>query len=208
MVIQKIIEKLKETYPKAECTLNYRTPLECLVAIRLSAQCTDARVNLVTPSLFSKFTTLEDFVNANPENIAQYIYSCGFYKVKSQDIVNMCKKIISDFNGQIPQNLKDLTSLPGIGRKTANLFLGEIYNIPGLVVDTHFIRVTKRLGFHSSDNAVKVEQIMAEIVPPNEMLDFCHRLVAHGRNTCTAHKPVCKNCCLLELCKSATFTSN
>lgn len=197
---QSTIEILKEQYPNASCSLIYNTPLEFLISIRLSAQCTDARVNSVTPSLFSEFKNLEEFSNAEPEKIEPYIYPCGFYKIKSCDIVNMCKIIKNEFGGKIPDNLTDLISLPGIGRKTANLFLGEIFNKPGIVVDTHFIRITKRLGFHCSKNALKIEKIMENLIPPPEMLKFCHRIIAHGRKVCTARSPKCSECCLKKIC--------
>ncbi len=197
---QSAVKILKEQYPNASCSLIYNTPLEFLISIRLSAQCTDARVNSVTPSLFADFKNLEEFSNAEPEKIEKYIYPCGFYKIKSCDIVNMCKIIKNRFRGKIPDNLTDLITLPGIGRKTANLFLGEIFNKPGIVVDTHFIRITKRLGFHCSKNALKIEKIMENLIPPLEMLKFCHRVIDHGRKVCTARNPKCYECCLKKIC--------
>lgn len=194
------VKILKEIYPTASCSLVYRTPIELLISIRLSAQCTDARVNLVTPELFSKFKNLEDFAEAQPEELEKYIYSCGFYKIKSQDIVNMCRIIKKKYGGKIPDNLNDLTSLPGIGRKTANLFLGEIFNRPAIVVDTHFIRITKRLGFHDTENATQIENIMKNLISPPDMLGFCHRIIAHGRKVCTARSPKCNQCYLKNIC--------
>lgn len=198
--IQKIISLLEYEYPKPQCTLIYNSPLQLMIAAHLSAQCTDARVNIVTPQLFSLFKTAEDFANADLSVIEECIKSCGFYKVKSRNIVNMCKKLISDFEGKIPDNIEDLTSLPGIGRKTANLILGEVYGIPGIIVDTHFSRVTRRLGFHNLKDPTKIEFIMKNIVPEEKSNDFCHRIVEHGRKVCKAIKPLCQNCILKELC--------
>ena len=195
-----IIEKFKKRYPIPKCTLDFKSPLELLIAIRLSAQCTDERVNKVTPKLFANYKTLDDFANANPKDIEKYIYSCGFYKTKSQNIIDMCKKIINEFASMIPDNMEDLLSLPGIGRKTANLFLGEVYGKPALVVDTHFIKVTKRLGFHDTKDPLKVEDIMSKYIPPEESLSFCHRIVEHGRKICTAHNPKCSICCINNVC--------
>lgn len=196
------VKKLKEEYPNSECSLIYSNPLQLLIAIRLSAQCTDARVNIVTAELFSKFKSLDDFSNATTQEIAKYIRSCGFYRIKSNDIINMCKAIKERFNGIIPDNMDDLTSLPGIGRKTANLFLSEVYKRPAIIVDTHFIRITKRLGFHDTKDANKIEKIMKKLINPSESSDFCHRIVAHGRNICTARSPKCLECCLKNICRS------
>lgn len=195
-----IVEKLKKEYPIPKCTLDFKSPLELLIAIRLSAQCTDERVNKVTPALFANYNTLEDFANADPEVIGEYIYSCGFYKTKSQNIVDMCKTIVAKYNGTIPDNMEGILSLPGIGRKTANLFLGEVYGKPALVVDTHFIKVTKRLGFHNTKDPLKVETVMLKYIPPEESLPFCHRIVEHGRKVCTAHSPKCEQCCINSVC--------
>ncbi len=196
-----VVRELKKEYPVSKCTLNFSNPLELLVAIRLSAQCTDERVNMVTPLLFSKYKTLEDFANADPNAVAKYIYSCGFYKTKSQNIVDMCTDILNKFGGIMPDNMDDLLLLPGIGRKTANLFLGEVYGKPAIVVDTHFIRITKRLGFHSTKDPLQIEKIMLEYIPEDESLDFCHRVVEHGRMVCTARSPKCENCVLKSVCK-------
>ncbi len=196
------VKKLKETYPNAECSLVYSNPLQLLIAIRLSAQCTDARVNIVTAELFSKFKSINDFSNATAQEIAKYIRSCGFYRIKSNDIINMCKTIKEKFKGTIPDNMKDLTSLPGIGRKTANLFLSEIYGRSAIIVDTHFIRITKRLGFHNIKDATKIEKIMGKLINPSESSGFCHRIVAHGRSICTARSPKCLECCLKNICRS------
>ena len=198
--IQKIISILENEYPSPECTLNYNSPIQLIIAARLSAQCTDARVNLVTPKLFSLFKDIEDFANADLNVIEECIKSCGFYKVKSQNIIDMCKKLLSDFNGKIPDNIDDLTTLPGIGRKTANLILAEVYGIPGIIVDTHFSRVTRRLGFHNLKDPIKIEFVMKNIIPPEKSNDFCHRMVEHGRKICKAQKPLCEKCILKKLC--------
>ncbi len=198
--IEAVINLLKDEYPQANCSLIYSSPLELLICTRLSAHCTDARVNLVTPSLFSAFKSVEDFAKADPAEIEKYVKSCGLYKTKSKNIVDMCKKIISCFGGQVPNNQKDLESLPGIGRKSANLILGEIYRKPGIIVDTHFSRATNRLGFHNSKDPLKIEKIMKEIVPEKESIDFCHRLVLHGRVVCKARNPLCDSCTLKNLC--------
>lgn len=197
---QEIIDLLKKEYPDPKCSLKYNSPLELVISARLSAQCTDARVNQVTPHLFSLFQSAEDFADADINEVSECIKSCGFYKVKSKNIVDMCKKLISDFGGEIPDNLEDLTSLPGIGRKTANLILAELYGKPGIIVDTHFTRVTRRLGFHNLKDPTKIEFVMKEIIPPKDSGDFCHRIVEHGRNVCKARKSLCEKCVLNVLC--------
>lgn len=196
-----VAKKLQKLYPEASCSLNYNSPLELLIATRLSAQCTDERVNKVTPALFEKFKSAQDFADASPEDIVPYIHSCGFFRTKSNDIVNMCKRIVSDFGGKVPDNMEDLTSLAGVGRKTANLVLGMIYGKPGIVVDTHFIRITKRLGFHDTENAEKIEKIMKNLIPPEISQKLCHQIVIHGRNICKAINPKCDECELKSECK-------
>ena len=194
------VEALKKEYPDAICSLEYSDPLQLLIATRLAAQCTDARVNMVTPALFAAFPTVDDFAEATEEEVAQYIKSCGLYKTKSRDIVALAKMIKADFNGNVPDNMKDLLKLPGIGRKTANLILGDVYGKPAVVVDTHCIRITKRLGLHDLKDQVKIENILRELLPPEESNDFCHRIVLHGRAVCDARKPDCKNCCMFKFC--------
>lgn len=196
------INALKEEYPDAECSLVYTDPLQLLIATRLAAQCTDLRVNKVTPALFKRFKTVEDFANADAEEIQKYIYSCGFYKVKSKDIIAMCKMLCEKYNGKVPDKLEELIKLPGIGRKTANLIMGDIFHKPAVVVDTHCIRITSRLGFHSIKDAEKIEKILKNLLPPEESNDFCHRLVLHGRAVCDARKPICDKCCMKDFCKS------
>lgn len=197
------VEALKQEYPDAKCSLTYTTPLQLLIATRLSAQCTDARVNLVTPALFERFPTAEDFAQASYDEVAEYIKSCGLYKTKSKDIVELCKKLIADFGGEVPDNIDDLTTLPGIGRKTANLICGDVFGKPAVVVDTHCIRITTRLGLHKLTDQKKIEMELKKLLPPTESNDFCHRLVLHGRAVCAARAPKCKNCCMKNFCRNA-----
>lgn len=194
------VQALKREYSDAECSLDYKDALQLLIATRLAAQCTDKRVNLVTPALFAKYKNAKDFAKANIEDIEEIIKSCGFYKVKSKDIVNMCRVLIKDFGGVVPDNMEDLLKLPGIGRKTANLILGDIYGKPAIVVDTHCIRLTKRLGFHNIKNPEKIEKILKEVLPESESNNFCHRLVLHGRAVCKAGRPMCESCCMKDFC--------
>ncbi len=200
--INKIIEIFDKHYADAKCALNYSSQLELLVCARLSAQCTDLRVNLVTPRLFSRFKTVDDFANADIIELQEYIKTCGLYKTKSRHIIDMCKMLIEKFNRSVPTTLEDLQSLPGIGRKTANLFLAEIYKKPVIVVDTHFARITRRLGFHDSRDPFKIEIIMKDIVPEDKAIKFGHQVIAHGRKVCIAKFPSCEKCCLKNLCNS------
>lgn len=195
------VEALKNEYPEAICSLVYDDPLQLLIATRLAAQCTDARVNMVTPALFERFKTVDDFANATVEEVAEYIKSCGLYKTKSKDIVAMAQAIKNNFGGNVPDNLDDLITLPGIGRKTANLIMGDIYKQPAVVVDTHCIRITRRLGLHDLTDQKKIEFALKKLLPPDESNDFCHRIVLHGRAVCTARSPKCENCCMQDFCK-------
>lgn len=198
-----IIEALKQLYPDAECALQYKKDYELMIAVRLSAQCTDARVNMVTPALFSRFPTLESFAEADVSEVEQYVHSCGFYKHKAQDIVLACRMLLERFGGKVPDNMDDLLSLPGVGRKTANLLLGDIYCRPGSVVcDTHCIRICNLLGLAQGKEPEKVEQQLRAILPPEESSDFCHRIVLHGRSVCIARRPQCTNCTLAPFCRS------
>lgn len=194
------VEALKKEYPDAICSLCYTDPFQLLVATRLSAQCTDARVNMVTPALFERFPNAKSFAEATEQDLAEYIKSCGLYKTKSRDIVAMAKKLTDDYNGKVPDNIEDLTSLPGIGRKTANLIIGDVYGKPAVVVDTHCIRITRRLGLHELKDAKKIEFILRDLLPPEESNDFCHRIVLHGRAVCDARKPKCEECCMKDFC--------
>ena len=195
------VEALKKEYPDAVCSLTADTPFELLIATRLSAQCTDARVNLVTPALFSKYRTLEDYASADAEDIAEIIHSCGFFRQKSKDIVGMAQKILSDFDGKVPDNIEDLTTLPGVGRKTANLICGDVYGKPAIVADTHLIRISNRLGLVATKDPYKVELELKKLLPPEESNDFCHRAVLHGRAICDARKPKCDVCPMGAFCK-------
>lgn len=203
------IEALKTAYPDAICSLEYADPLQLLIATRLAAQCTDARVNLVTPALFARFPTLEAFCDGTQEEIGALIHSCGFYKTKSKDILECCRMIRDRFGGTVPDTIEDLITLPGIGRKTANLVVGDIYGKPAVVVDTHCIRLTNRLGLTKNLVPEKVETELRALLPPEESNNFCHRLVLHGREVCTARKALCENCCMGDFCKKAgMLTSN
>ena len=190
------VELLKQKYPDAKCSLNYETPFQLLIATRLSAQCTDARVNMVTPALFKKYPTAEKLGNANLAEVENIIKSCGLYKTKAKDIISIGQDIANKFSGIVPSTLEELTALSGVGRKTANLICGDIYGKPAVVTDTHFIRITGRLGLTNSKNPLIVEKDLIKLLPKNESSDFCHRIVLHGRETCTARAPKCENCVL------------
>lgn len=197
----KAVDALKKEYPDAICSLTYDDPLQLLIATRLAAQCTDARVNMVTPALFERFKNAEDFANATYDEVAEYIKTCGLYKTKSKDLVELGKMLVSDYNGQVPDSLDELIKLPGIGRKTANLVMGDVFKKPAVVVDTHCIRITRRLGLHNEKDAKKIEFILRDLLPQDESNDFCHRIVLHGRAVCTARKAMCDNCCMSEFCR-------
>lgn len=194
------VQALKREYKNPVCSLEYKDPFQLLVATRLAAQCTDARVNVVMPGLFGRFKNIEDFAKADVEEVERYIKSCGFYRTKARDIIAFSQMLLNEFNGVVPDNIEDLIKLPGIGRKTANLIVGDIYKKPAVVVDTHCIRITARLGLHKLKDAAKIEKILRELLPENESNDFCHRLVLHGRAVCKARKPKCEICCMKEFC--------
>ena len=196
----KVIESLKAEYPEVKCALTYEKPHELLIATRLSAQCTDVRVNMVTPELFRRFPEIKDFAEAEPEEVAEYIRSCGLFQTKSRDIVKMCRQLHEDYNDTVPDEVDELVKLAGVGRKTANLIAGELYGKTAFVCDTHVIRLTNRIGLAVGKDAVKVEKQLREIVPPEEGLGLCHRLVWHGRLVCSARKPECERCCLKGIC--------
>ena len=196
-----IIDILKDRYPQALCALHYKTDYQLMIAVRLSAQCTDARVNLVTPALFEAYPTLDDLANANISDIEGYIHSCGFYRQKAKDIVLSCQMLINDYNRKVPDSMEELLKLPGVGRKTANLLLGDLYAVPGSVVcDTHCIRICGRLGLSHGKEPEKVEKQLRAILPPEESSDFCHRIVLFGRDCCTARNPKCSECPLAMYC--------
>lgn len=195
------VELLKTEYPEAICSLNYSDPFQLLVATRLSAQCTDARVNLVTPALFGEFPTAEAMANAELSRVEEHIKSCGLYKTKAKDLIGIGKGITERFGGRVPDTIEELTTLPGVGRKTANLVVGDVYGKPAVVTDTHFIRLVNRLGLTTSKEPFKVEKELKKLLPPDESNNFCHRTVLHGRAVCTARKAYCENCVLKEICK-------
>ena len=201
------VDALKALYPKAVCSLTAQNPLQLLIATRLSAQCTDARVNLVTPALFARFPTLDSLADADPEEVGDYIRSCGLYKTKARDIVAMCRMLREEYDGRIPDTVEELTKLPGVGRKTANLICGDVYGKPAVVADTHCIRITGRIGLtDGSKDPYKVEMQLKKVLPPEESNAFCHRIVHFGRDICTARSPKCGECPLAAFCKSAPRT--
>lgn len=195
-----VVEALEKKYPDALCSLTYRKPHELMIAARLSAQCTDARVNLVTPVLFEKYRTIDDFAEAELSDIEEIVKPCGLYKTKAKSIIDMCREVRDRFGGQLPRTLEELTTLPGIGRKTANLLMGDIYGKPAIVADTHCIRISGRLGFATSKDPARTERELKEIIAPEKSSDFCHRLVLFGRETCKARAPRCNGCELREYC--------
>ena len=199
--VQAIIEILKSRYPDALCALHYQKDYELMIAVRLSAQCTDARVNLVTPALFEAYPTLEAMASAPIEQVEALVHSCGFYKHKARDIVLACQMLLNEYGGKVPGTMEQLLRLPGVGRKTANLLLGDLYAVPGSVVcDTHCIRICGRLGLSQGKEPEKVEKQLRKILPPEESSDFCHRIVLFGRDVCTARAPKCDSCPLAMLC--------
>ena len=198
--VTNILSALKELYPDALCALHFGKDYELMIAVRLSAQCTDARVNLVTPALFAKYPTLEAFAAADVGDVEELVRSCGFYKHKARDIVLACQMLLSDFLGRVPDNMEDLLKLPGVGRKTANLLLGDIYHKEAYVCDTHCIRICGKLGLSQGKDPQKVEMQLRKVIPPEESSDFCHRIVLHGRAVCTARNPKCSQCTLAPFC--------
>lgn len=203
-----IVNRLELAYPDAACSLEYEKPYELLISVRLSAQCTDARVNIVTKKLFERFKSLEDFAAADISEVEDYIRPCGLFRTKAKSIVELANVLISEYNGQLPETLDELVKLPGIGRKTANLIMGDVYHQPAVVTDTHCIRITNRLGLVSVDDPYKVEKALREILPPDRSNDFCHRLVHFGREVCSARSPKCQNCPLSDLCDTHIGNTN
>lgn len=200
--VNAIIEILKNKYPDALCALQYEKDYELMIAVRLSAQCTDARVNMITPALFAAYPTLESLAQADIADIERYIHSCGFYRQKAKDIVLACQMVLEKHGGKVPGTMEELLGLPGVGRKTANLLLGDIFGVPGSVVcDTHCIRICGRLGLSVGKEPEKVEQQLRKILPPEESGDFCHRIVLFGRDICTARAPKCEKCPLAIHCR-------
>lgn len=198
-----IIAALKASYPDPKCALHYEKDYELMIAVRLSAQCTDERVNVVTPALFAHFPTLDAFADADIAEVEHFVRSCGFYHHKARDIVLACDALRRQHGGRVPDTMEKLLALPGVGRKTANLLLGDLYKKPGSVVcDTHCIRITNKLGLAVGKEPEKVERQLRAILPPEESSDFCHRIVLHGRAVCTARSPKCGECPLQTFCKS------
>ncbi len=195
------VAELEKLYPAAECTLDYGEPYELLIATRLAAQCTDARVNIVTKELFAKYPTLEAFANADLAELEQNVKPCGFYRTKAKSIIVMSQRLISDFGGVVPDTMEELLSLSGVGRKTANLILGDVYGKPAVVTDTHCIRITGRLGLTKNTEPHKVEDDLRKLLPPDKSNDFCHRVVEFGRDICKARSPKCGECPLNTFCR-------
>ena len=200
--VSEIISLLEQKYPEAPCALHYTKDYELMIAVRLSAQCTDARVNLITPALFAAYPTLEAMANADIAHVEELIHSCGFFRQKAKDIVLACQMLLTEHGGKVPNSMEALLKLPGVGRKTANLLLGDLYGQPGSVVcDTHCIRICGRLGLSKGKEPEKVEKQLRAILPPEKSSDFCHRIVLFGREVCIARSPKCAECPLSHLCK-------
>ena len=195
-----IIDELNKLYPQSHCCLNYSKPYELLIATRLSAQCTDARVNLVTPALFAKYPTMESFAKADFDDICELIHSCGFYRGKAKSIIEMCQTMLEKHNGEVPNTIEELTALSGVGRKTANLIMGDIYGQPAIIADTHCIRISNRLGLVKSDRPEIVEKQLKNCIPPEHQTKLCHNFVFFGRDICSARNPKCDLCPLQKVC--------
>ena len=202
--VLKAVEALEILYPDAICSLNYSDAFQLLIATRLSAQCTDARVNMVTPALFAAYPDAASMAAAPIESVEELIKTCGLYKTKAKDLVGIGQMIVSEFGGTVPDTIEQLTKLPGVGRKTANLVCGDVYGKPAVVTDTHFIRLCNRLGFVKTTNPLQVENAMRKLLPPDKSNDFCHRSVLFGRDICTARKMYCERCPMSEFCPSST----
>jgi len=199
--VRGLLDTLEEEYPLAECSLEFEKDYELLFSVRLAAQCTDARVNLVTPALFARYPTLEDFASAEQEELEGYIRSCGFFRSKARDIILCAQALLERHGGRVPDTMEALTALPGVGRKTANLILGDVFGLPAVVVDTHCIRLSNRMGLVDGlKDPVKIETSLRALLPPERSNDFCHRLVLHGRAVCTARRPECTRCCCAAYC--------
>ena len=201
-IANKIVDLLLAEYPDADCTLDFRKDYELLFSVRLAAQCTDERVNKITPALFSRFPTLESFAEADVAEVEEYVHSCGFYHAKARNIVECAKLLISRHDGKVPCTMEELTALPGVGRKTANLILGDVFHVPGsVVVDTHCIRLSNRIGLVKDlREPEKIEKELRKLLPPEKSSQFCHCIVLHGRAVCDARRPKCECCCLNALC--------
>lgn len=200
--IHEIIRLLEKDYPEARCSLDYQKDYELLFATRLAAQCTDERVNKITPAFYAAYPTLDAIAGADVTDVENYVRSCGFYHTKARDIVCAAQMLVSEFGGRVPDNMEDLLKLPGVGRKTANLILGDVYGKPAVVVDTHCIRLTNRIGLVATEDPVKIETALRDILPPEKSSDFCHRLVLHGRAVCPARSPKCGVCSIRQYCNT------
>ena len=198
-----IVQRLRKAYPDSKCSLNYSTTYELLVATILSAQCTDHRVNQVTPDLFKKYPTPEDFAYANIEELARDIHSCGYHNQKAKGIQGASLKIVEENNGEVPDNMDNLVKLPGVGRKTANCVLGECFNMPSMVIDTHMVRIMNLLGLTSSRDPKKIESELMELFDPSDWVNLTHMIIDHGRAVCIARRPQCSVCVLADICPSA-----
>ena len=201
--IDELLRLLEECYPEALCALEYKKDYELLFAARLAAQCTDARVNMITPELFGRYPTLESLACADVSELENIIHSCGFFRAKARDIVAAAAMLLSEFCGRVPDTMDELLRIPGVGRKTANLMLGDVHNKPAVVVDTHCIRLSNRIGLVCTKDPVKIEMELRKVIPPERSSDFCHRLVLHGRAVCTARSPACGACCVAGICARA-----
>ena len=200
---KKTVDLLAEAYPDARPALIFSTPYQLLIAVMLSAQCTDERVNKITPALFARFPTLQAFAEADVAEVEEYIHSCGFFRSKAKDIVSCAQVLLTQYGGRVPDTMEELVKLPGVGRKTANLILGDVYHKPAVVVDTHCIRLSNRMGLVDNlKDPVKIETALRAILPPEQSSDFCHRLVLHGRAVCDARKPQCALCCVRHVCQT------
>ena len=210
--VNEIVARLLAEYPEANCTLDYEKPYELLFSVRLAAQCTDERVNKITPALFARFPTLASIASADVAEVESYVHSCGFFRAKARDIVACANVLLEKYGGEVPHTMEELTALPGVGRKTANLILGDVFHIPGsVVVDTHCIRLSNRLGLVDGlKEPEKIERELRKVLPPESSSQFCHCIVLHGRAVCDARSPQCEKCCLRELCQNREtgFTEN
>ena len=199
-----IVDGLEKEYPDADCTLDFTTDYELLFAVRLAAQCTDERVNQITPALFARYPTLKDYAHADQAEMETYVHSCGFFRAKARDIIACAQVLLQKHSGIVPDTMEELIALPGVGRKTANLILGDLYKKPGsVVVDTHMIRLSNRMGLVDGlTDPQKIEKVLRELLPADRSADFCHRIVYHGRAVCDARNPRCEACCIKHVCKS------
>jgi endonuclease-3 len=205
---KKIVRLLAKEYPDAECALHHQNPLQLLIATILSAQCTDARVNLVTPDLFARYPTAKSYATANPEELEKAIQSTGFFRNKARNIIACCKQIVEEYGGDIPRTMEELVGLPGVGRKTANVILGNAFDVPGITVDTHVGRLSRRLGLTRETPAEKVERDLMNLIPAKNWTMFSHHMIFHGRRVCYARKPMCSQCVLAKFCPKIGVTQS